>query len=96
MDQTYRVSWSDTAIKELMKIYGYPDDIKERIYRDVIRRLSFTPKLTAKQISHGHLQGYWYRIGLYQTVIIFRVNEYQSEVRVFGIRHKRMNLYWKK
>lgn len=65
-----------------MKIYGYPDEVKERIYQDVVRRLSFTPKLTAKQIFHGHLEGYWYRIVLYQTVIIFRINEHRSEVRV--------------
>lgn len=72
MDRTYRVNWSQTAIKELMKIYGYPDEVKERIYQDVVRRLSFTPKLTAKQISHGHLEGYWYRIVLYQTACDIR------------------------
>lgn len=33
------------------------------------------PTLTAKQISNGVLKDYWVRLGLYQVILIFEVNE---------------------
>lgn len=75
MDKTYSVYWSETALDELSNIRAYPPDVKERIYLDSFSRLSFMPTLTAKQIKTGVLEGYWVRLGLYQVILVFEVNE---------------------
>ena len=95
MDKAYNVYWSQTALDELSNILAYPLDVKERIYLDSFTRLSFTPTLTAKQISSGILKGYWVRLGLYQVNLVFEVNQEESVVWIDGIKHKRENVYWK-
>jgi hypothetical protein len=54
------------------------------------------PTLTAKQILFGKLQGYWARLGLYQVILVFEVDEDKSVIWVDGIKHQRENMYWKK
>ncbi|WP_235549765.1 type II toxin-antitoxin system RelE family toxin [Paenibacillus sp. Soil766] len=54
------------------------------------------PTLTAKQISFGKLKGYWARLGLYQVILVFEVDEDNLVVWIDGIKHKRENIYWKK
>lgn len=71
-----------------------PPEVKERIYLDTFKRLSFMPTLTAKQIPSGSLKGYWVRLGLYQVILVFEVNEVESVVSIDGIKHKRENVYW--
>ncbi|GAB3808411.1 type II toxin-antitoxin system RelE family toxin [Virgibacillus kimchii] len=96
MNKIYNVYWSQTALDELSNILAYPPEIKERIYLDAYKRLSYMPTLTAKQISGGTLKGYWVRLGLYQVMLVFEVYEEKSHVRVDGIKHKRENVYWKR
>jgi len=43
----------------LSNIVAYPSEVKERIYTDSYKRLSFMPTLTAKQIPNGILKDYW-------------------------------------
>lgn len=94
MDKTYNVYWSRTALNELAGILAYPLEVKERIYLDSFTRLTFMPTLTAKQILSGFLSGYWARLGLYQVILVFEVNEDESVVWIDGIKHKRENVYW--
>ncbi|KRF01046.1 hypothetical protein ASG89_25895 [Paenibacillus sp. Soil766] len=75
---------------------AYPLEVKERIYLESYKRLSFMPTLTAKQISFGKLKGYWARLGLYQVILVFEVDEDNLVVWIDGIKHKRENIYWKK
>lgn len=96
MNKTYNVYWSQTALDELSKILAYPPEVKERIYLDSYKRLSYLPFLTAKQIPYGDLKGYWARLGLYQVTLIYEVNEKESIVWIDGIKHKRENVYWKR
>lgn len=96
MNKTYSVYWSQTAIDQLSNILAYPPEVKERIYLDTFRRLSYMPTLTAKQISNGTLKGYWVRLGLYKMILVFEVDEEESIVWVDGIKHKRENVYWKR
>lgn len=96
MNKIYQVFWSQTALDELESILAYPVEVKERIYLDTFDRLSHMPVLTAKQISGGVLKGYWVRLGLYQMILIFEVNEEKSEVWVDGVKHKREDVYWKR
>ncbi|NMD72227.1 hypothetical protein HHO41_18305 [Bacillus sp. DNRA2] len=96
MNKTYSVYWSQTAIDELSNILAYPPAVKERIYLDTFRRLSYMPTLTAKQISSGTLKGYWVRLGLYKMILVFEVDEEESIVWIDGIKHKRENVYWKR
>lgn len=96
VDRTYSVNWSETALDQLSNILAYPPEVKERIYLDSFQRLSYTPTLTAKQIPFGKLKGYWARLGLYQVILVFEVNEQESMVWIDGIKHKRENVYWKK
>ncbi|GGB38138.1 hypothetical protein F3157_13965 [Virgibacillus dakarensis] len=96
MNKTYNVYWSQTALDELSNILAYPPEVKERIYSDAYKRLSYVPTLTAKQIPNGTLKGYWVRLGLYQVILVFEVNEEESVVRIDGIKHKRENVYWKR
>jgi hypothetical protein len=84
------------ALNELAGILAYPPQVKEKIYLDSYNRLSFSPTLTAKQISSGILKGYWARLGLYQVILVYEVNEEESVVWIDGIKHKRENIYWKK
>lgn len=93
MDKEYSVFWSQTALNELSNIPAYPSDVKERIYLDSFNRLSYAPTLTAKKI--GKMEGYWVRLGLYQVMLVFEVDEEKSLVWVDGIKHKRENVYWK-
>lgn len=72
-----------------------PSDVKERIYLDAYKRLSYMPTLTGKQIPNGTLKGYWVRLGLYQVILVFEVDEEDSVVMIDGIKHKRENVYWK-
>jgi hypothetical protein len=58
VDKIYSAYWSRTALDELAGIRAYPPDVKERIYLDSFTRMSFSPTLTAKQISTGILEGY--------------------------------------
>jgi len=95
MDKVYKVYWSRTALDELAGILAYPPDVKETIYLDSFARLSFTPTLTAKQIPLGILKGYWARLGLYQVILVFEVNEEEAVVWIDGIKHKRENVYLK-
>lgn len=94
MDKSYLVTWSRTGIDELVGIRAYPPHVKERILSDSFRRLSHSPTLTSKQIEHGLLKGYWVRRGLYQVMLIFRVDEERLSVQVDGIRHKAQDAYW--
>src|SRR5699024_2916524 len=80
--------WSQTALNELSNIVAYPSEVKERIYLDSHKRLSFMPTLTAKQIPNGILKDYWVRLGLYQVILIFEVNEAEIVVWIDGIKHK--------
>ncbi len=96
MNKTYNVYWSQTALNELAGILAYPLEVKERIYMDSFTRLAFQPTLTAKQILSGFLSGYWARLGLYQVILVFEVNEDESVVWIDGIKHKRENIYWNK
>ncbi|HHY73694.1 MAG TPA: hypothetical protein GX497_10845 [Bacillus bacterium] len=96
MNKTYSVYWSQTAIDELSNIRAYPPEVKERIYLDSFKRLLYMPTLTAKQIPKGILKGYWARLGLYQVILVFEVNEEESVVWIDGIKHKRENVYWKR
>lgn len=96
MDKTYSVYWAQTALDELSEILAYPPEVKERIYLDSFDRLKYTPTLTAKQIKDGMLQGLWARLGLYQNILVFEVEEDSAEVWIYGIKHKRENMYWKR
>lgn len=79
----------------MSNILAYPSDVKERIYLDSFSRLSYAPTLIAQKIPNGVLEGYWVRLGLYQVMLIFEVDEEKSTVWVDGIKHKRENAYWK-
>lgn len=57
MNKIYNVNWSQSALENLSNILAYPPEVKERIYLDAYKRLSYTPTLTAKQISNGTLKG---------------------------------------
>lgn len=94
MNKTYSVYWTQTALDELSRILAYPPDVKERIYLESFNRLLFTPTLTAKPILTGKLKGT--RLGLYQVILVFEVNEDEAVVWVNGIKHKRENVYWKR
>ncbi|MCY9693014.1 hypothetical protein [Paenibacillus alginolyticus] len=96
MEKVYSVYWSQTALNELAGILAYPPEVKERIYVESFKRLSYTPTLTAKQISFGKLTGYWARLGLYHVILVFEVDEDKSVIWVDGIKYKRENMYWKK
>jgi len=96
MDRVYKVEWSQTALNELSEILAYPAEVKEKIFLDSFTRLSFTPTLTARQISFGQLGGYWARLGLYQVILVYRVSEEDAIVWIHGIKHKRENVYWKR
>ncbi|GAB3055248.1 hypothetical protein GCM10027286_18330 [Virgibacillus ainsalahensis] len=63
---------------------------------DAYKRLSYMPTLIAKQVPNGTLKGYWVRLGLYQVILVFEVNEKESIVSIDGIKHKRENVYWKR
>jgi hypothetical protein len=95
VDKVYKVFWSRTALDELAGILAYPLDVKEKIYLDSFIRMSFTPTLTAKQITSGILKGYWARLGLYQVILVFEINEEESVVWIDGIKYKLENMYWK-
>lgn len=95
MDKIYKVYWSQTALDELAGIMAYPPEVKERIYLDSHDRLSYRPTLSAKQITFGRLRNYWAKLGLYQVILVFEVNEEESVVWIDGIKHKRENVYWK-
>jgi mRNA-degrading endonuclease RelE of RelBE toxin-antitoxin system len=96
MNKTYSIYWSQTALDELSRILAYPPDVKERIYLESFTRLLFTPTLTAKQIKTGKLKGLWARLGLYQVILVFEVDENDAIVWINGIKHKRENVYWKR
>jgi len=96
VNKTYNVYWSQTALDELSNILAYPPEVKERIYLDSFKRLSFMPTLTAKQITNGVLKGYWVRLGLYQVSLVFELIEEESVIWIDGIKHKRENVYWKR
>jgi hypothetical protein len=76
-------------------ILAYPPEIKDKIFVDSFTRLGFIPTLTAKQIPFGLLEGYWARLGLYQVILIYQVDEDNAAVQVHSIKHKRENMYWK-
>lgn len=95
MDKEFRVFWSQTELNELRDVRAYPSDVKERIYLDSFNRLSYTPTITAKKIFNGMLEGYRVRLGLYQVMLVFEVDEEKSVVWIDGIKHKRENVYWK-
>ncbi|MEX2461221.1 MAG: hypothetical protein WD469_07960 [Paenibacillaceae bacterium] len=96
MNKTYSVYWTQTALDELSRILAYPPDVKERIYLESFTRLLFTPTLTAIQIKTGKLKGLWVRLGLYQVILVFEVDEVEAIVWINGIKHKRENVYWKR
>lgn len=96
MNKTYNVNWTQTALNELSRILAYPPDVKERIYLESFTRLLFTPTLTAKPILTGRLKGQWARLGLYQVILVFEVDEDEAIVWINGIKHKRENVYWKR
>ncbi|GAB6173085.1 hypothetical protein JCM15765_25630 [Paradesulfitobacterium aromaticivorans] len=96
MDKTYKVYWSQTGLNELANMLAYPPEVKERIFNDSFTRLSHSPTLTAKQIPYGKLEGYWARLGRYQVILLFDVDELNAIVWIDGIKHKRQNIYWKK
>jgi len=91
MDRVYEVQWSQTALLELANIRAYPPEVKERIFLDTFDRLSTNPKLTAKPLKTGELEGYWARLGLYQVILLFEVDEEKLLVSIDGIKHKREN-----
>lgn len=95
MDKDYKVYWSQTALDELVGILAYLPDVKGRIFLDSFTQLSYMPTLTAKQIPSGILNGYWARLGLYQVILVYEVNEEKLEVWIDGIKHKHENIYWK-
>lgn len=94
MNKIYNVYWTQTALNELGGILAYPPEVKERIYLDSFERLMYTPMLTAKQIKSGKLKGLWARLGLYQDILVFEVEEETESVWISGIKHKRENVYW--
>lgn len=96
MNKSYKVLWTQTALDELSGILAYPPEVKERIYLDSFVRLEFTPTLTAKQIPTGKLKGLWTRLGLFQDILVYEVEEDTATVWVVGIKYKRENLYWKR
>ncbi|RRJ63690.1 hypothetical protein EHV15_12680 [Paenibacillus oralis] len=96
MDRIYNVYWTHTALDELSGVLAYPPEVKERIYLDSFDRLQYSPMLTAKQIQNGTLQGLWARLGLYQVILVFEVDTAAANVWVYGIKHKRENVYWKR
>src|SRR5690625_2563772 len=96
MFKEYKVYWSQTTLDALANMLAYPPNIKEKIYLDSFNRLSYSPLLTAKQITKGVLEGYWVRLGLYQVLLVFKVDEANCFVRIDGIKHKRENVYWKR
>ncbi|MCY9665690.1 hypothetical protein M5X11_12065 [Paenibacillus alginolyticus] len=51
MDKVYNVYWSQTALDELAGILAYPPEVKERIYLESFKRLSYTPTLTAVLVN---------------------------------------------
>ncbi|BCJ85897.1 hypothetical protein skT53_08820 [Effusibacillus dendaii] len=59
-------------------------------------RLSAGRQGTAKPILTGKLKGQWARLGLYQVILVFEVNEDKAIVWINGIKHKRENVYWKR
>ena len=89
MDKTYNVTWSQTALTELANIRAYPPEVKERIFLDSFGRLSYAPTLTARQLTKGFLAGIWVRMGLYQVLLLFTIDERQAVVIIEGIKHKR-------
>ncbi|KKM09859.1 hypothetical protein SY88_16870 [Clostridiales bacterium PH28_bin88] len=91
-NKLYRVVWTPRALDELARMYGYPPNIKESIYRDSLRRLSFWPTVPAKQIPYGELMGLWVRQGKYDVTLIFEVEH--TTVWVMGVKHKRQDKYW--
>lgn len=96
VDKSYQVTWSKTGIDELAGILAYPTNVREQILVDSFHRLSHSPTLSAKQIRNGPLEGYWVRRGLYQVMLIFRVNEQGLSVQIDGIKHKAQDVYWKR
>lgn len=96
MDKTYKVYWSQTGLNELANMLAYPPEVKERIFNYSFTQLCHTPTLTAKQIPYGKLEGYWARLGLYQVILIYDVDELNANVWIDGIKHKHQNIYWKK
>lgn len=94
--RTYKVEWSRAGLVELARMYTYPLEVKERIYQDSLKRLSYTPTLTAKQIPFGEWEGYWARVGLYQVTLMYEVDEENQTVWIDGVKHKRQDLYWKR
>ncbi|MCD8510406.1 MAG: hypothetical protein LRY73_11450 [Bacillus sp. (in: Bacteria)] len=95
-NKTFDVYWSQTALDELANILAYPPEVKEKIYLDSLGRLSVTPTIAAKRITHGFLAGYWVRLGLYQVMLVFEINNAKGIVWIDGIKHKRENVYWKR
>lgn len=95
MNKTYKLNWTKTALDELSNILAYPLEVKERIFLDSFKRSSVSPFLTANQITFGELKGYWVRLGLYQVMVVFEVNEEESTVWIDGIKYRRENVYWK-
>ncbi|KJS19410.1 MAG: hypothetical protein VR72_18725 [Clostridiaceae bacterium BRH_c20a] len=93
MEQNYNIGWSETALNELAKFF-YPPQIKEKIYLDSLRKLSFMPTLSAKRIPFGEWQNYWARLGLYKVTLIFELDEKHKVVYIDAIKHKRQNKYW--
>lgn len=94
-NQTYKVQWTDTALNELARMIPYTPDVKKKIYEDALERLAFMPHLTAKPIPFGSWEGYYARLGLYQVILIFRVDEDHRLVSIYAVKHKRQNLDWK-
>jgi hypothetical protein len=62
VEKVYNVYWSQTALNELAGILAYPPEVKERIYLESFKRLSFTPTLTViwiDGIKHKRENVYW-------------------------------------
>ncbi|WP_230200153.1 hypothetical protein [Bacillus niameyensis] len=53
---------------------------------DSFKRVSYSPTITAKKIANGMLEGYWVRLGLYQVMLVFEVDEKESVVWIDGIK----------
>ena len=96
MNQIYNVKWSETGLTELARIYGYPPEVKVRIYNDSLERLKHNPMLMARPIPFGEWEGYWARMGLYQVTLIFEIDVHDQTVWIDGVKHKRQDLYWRK
>jgi hypothetical protein len=96
MDRIYNVYWTQSALDELSEILAYPPEVKDRIYLDSFDRLQYPPTFTAKQIRNGTLRGLWARLGLCQNILVFEVDEATAKVWIYGIKHKRENVYWKR